>query len=397
MIIKDYEFPDSKTLTKDEYVLYVIQDLRNKYDLTWKDIADTINEHFYDDYDESTYRKKFSKHVKQDLHKDDNLVDSNDLLYEIRKERFKLRDEVTQTNSNLRRLAREETCKEIAHDFAEQMNSKKLLPVSKIEDVEIKIPTKEAIVQLSDWHYGIEINSYFNQYNKEIAKQRISNLCEKVIEECLKENIQRIRIVNLSDLIAGRIHLTIRLQSRIDVITQTMEVAEILAEFIHRLSNYFQVYYYSCSDNHSRVEPNKKESLELESFYRIIDWYLPERLQAQVISGQVKFFNNEISDDIISFKIGNHKICGVHGHNDQPSKIIANLSLMTEEHYDLILTAHYHHFSANEQNKTILLSNGTLMGTDSYSEKLRLTSAPSQNLIFVSKENVIESIKRLVL
>lgn len=396
MIIKDYEFPEwSYTKTRDEYIISVIQDLRNKYDITWKDIADTINEYCKLSFDESTYRKKFAKYTRQ--REEENTVDSNDLLYEIRKERFKLRDEVTQTNSNLRRLAREETCKEIAHDFAEQMNSKKLLPISKIEDVEIKIPTKEAIVQLSDWHYGIEINSYFNQYNKEIAKQRISNLCEKVIEECLKENIQRVRIVNLSDLIAGRIHLTIRLQSRIDVITQTMEVAEILAEFIHRLSNYFQVYYYSCSDNHSRVEPNKKESLELESFYRIIDWYLPERLQAQVISGQVKFFNNEISDDIISFRIGNHKICGVHGHNDQPSKIIANLSLLTEEHYDLILAAHYHHFSANEQNKTVLVSNGTLMGTDSYSEKLRLTSTPSQNLIFVSKENVIESIKRLVL
>lgn len=396
MIIKDYEFPEwSYTKTKDEYIISVIQDLRNKYDITWEDIADTINEYCKLSFDESTYRKKFAKYTRQ--REEENTVDSTDLLYEIRKERFKLRDEVTQTNSNLRRLAREETCKEIAHDFAEQMNSKKLLPVSKIDEVEIKIPTKEAIVQLSDWHYGIEINSYFNQYNKEIAKQRISNLCEKVIEECLKENIQRIRIVNLSDLIAGRIHLTIRLQSRIDVITQTMEVAEILAEFIHRLSNYFQVYYYSCSDNHSRVEPNKKESLELESFYRIIDWYLPERLQAQVISGQVKFFNNEISDDIISFKIGNHKICGVHGHNDQPSKIIANLSLMTEEHYDLILAAHYHHFSANEQNKTVLVSNGTLMGTDNYSEKLRLTSTPSQNLIFVSKENVIESIKRLVL
>ena len=397
MIIKDYEFPDYKTQTKDEYILYVIQDLRDKYDLTWKDIADTINEHFCVNYDESTYRKRFAKYGKQDLREDDNLMDSKELLYEIRKERFKLRDEVAQTNASLRRLAREETCKEIAHDFAEQMNAKKFLPVSKIEEEEIKLPTKEAIVQLSDWHYGIEINSYFNQFNKEIAKQRISNLCEKVIEECRKENIQRVRLVNLSDLIAGRIHLTIRLQSRIDVITQTMEVAEILAEFIHRLSNYFQVYYYSCSDNHARVEPNKKESLELESFHRIIDWYLPERLQEHVISGQVKFFNNEISDDIISFRICGHKVCGVHGHNDQPSKIIANLSLMTEEHYDLILVAHYHHFSANEQNKTILLSNGTLMGTDDYSEKLRLTSTPSQNLIFVSKENVIESIKRLVL
>ena len=31
--------------------------------------------------------------------------------------------------------------------------------------------------------------------------------------------------------------------------------------------------------------------------------------------------------------------------------------------YDLILTAHMHHFSSEEQNETMRISNGSLMGT----------------------------------
>jgi len=62
-------------------------------------------------------------------------------------------------------------------------------------------------------------------------------------------------------LIAGRIHLTIRFNSRIDVITQTIEVSELLAEFIDELSTYVPIDYYSVIDNHSRLEPNKKDAL----------------------------------------------------------------------------------------------------------------------------------------
>lgn len=54
-----------------------------------------------------------------------------------------------------------------------------------------------------------------------------------------------------------------------------------------------------------------------------------------------------------------------------------------------------HHFQADEKNRTIALGNGTLMGTDTYAQKLRLSSTPSQNLIIASKDNVTECIYRI--
>ena len=66
-----------------------------------------------------------------------------------------------------------------------------------------------------------------------------------------------------------------------------MEISEILAQMLFELSNYVDVEYASTSDNHSRVEPIKSESLELESLIRITDWYLKERCK-----GFVTFIDN---------------------------------------------------------------------------------------------------------
>ena len=87
----------------------------------------------------------------------------------------------------------------------------------------------------------------------------------------------------------------------------------------------------------------------------------------------------------------------VHGDKDKPSTVASDLSRYTDKHIDLVCTAHRHHFSCDEDNKTIVVCNGTLMGTDEYAEDLRLSSSPSQNLIVVSDENPTESIHRIIL
>lgn len=194
----------------------------------------------------------------------------SDMIYDLRKERYKLADERTQTNANLRRIAREEVIKEIAHDFASQMEGKLKFNLIK-NKVNLYNEGKTAILCLSDIHYGLEVDSAFNKYNTKIAEERIDKLLAKTIEYILKEGIVKLVVVNLGDLIAGRIHTTIRLNSRIDVITQTMEISEILAQFLYMLSTYTHVCYTSTSDNHSRIEPIKAESLELESLIRITD------------------------------------------------------------------------------------------------------------------------------
>jgi hypothetical protein len=317
------------------------------------------------------------------------------LLFEYKKERVKLSDERIQNNAYIRRLSREETIKEIALQTAREMNSKKLfstdIPTALTLDTEEPC---EGILQLSDWHYGINIDTFWNKFNTDVCKQRVNKLLIETLNFCDTFGVSRLHIVNLSDLICGRIHQTLRLQSRIDTITQIMEVSEMLAEFISTITmNGILVEYYDCLDNHSRLEPNKTDSLDLESLVRIVPWYLKERLKDNY---NVRINSNQYDEDIIDFEVLGYKVCGVHGHKDKPGKVVEGLTLMTKQHYDLILTAHLHHFNTDEKNEVVIVSNGSLMGTDYYAKDLRLSSIPSQNLILVNNKSVVDYIHRVI-
>ena len=330
---------------------------------------------------------------KEELLSTEEKVDEK--MLKMRKELTKLNDERAANNRLINRLAREETIIEIAHDYAKEMSSKKRLPVPAITQQCMKdLSEDEGLLLLSDWHYGMVCDNPWNKFNPDICRVRVSKLLERVINIVNEKHLSKVTVMNLSDLIAGRIHTQIRIESRFDVITQTMEVAEILAEFLTDLSLHCKVSYYDCLDNHSRLEPNKNDSMDLESLVRIIPWYLKERL---CHNERVHIHENEFGADIITCKILGHDIIGVHGDQDSPVTGIDKLTLMTHRHYDLFCTAHRHHITMNETNGTIIVGNGSLMGADSYALKCRLTSVPSQTFIVVSKSNVIESVHRIVL
>lgn len=392
-VAEEYRIRDNET---DEEYQYRLSSIREEKRLTWQEIADMINEQTGNNFSESKYRKDWKNYCAgyEARAKEDEIDPEVEKLIEakieLKKEKVKLTDERTQANAYIRRLAREETIKEIAFKCASEMNSKKVLPEYVVK--ENTYGNNEAILCISDWHYGIDCENYWNKYNPEIAKERISELYQKTIRHCAANGVQKIHVVNLGDLIAGRIHLTLRLESRFDVITQTIQISEILAEFLNNLSKNFDVEYYDCIDNHSRLEPNKKDSLDLETLARIIPWYLKTRL-----NNTVHINDNVFGDDIITFNALNYKVLGVHGDKDFPRDVVDHLSMMTHEHYDLILTAHLHHFSADEKNETLVVSNGSLMGVDTYAKNLRLTSKPSQNLIIVTEDCVAECVYRIVL
>ena len=83
----------------------------------------------------------------------------DDYITDIKKERYKLTEERTQLNAYIRRLAREDTLKEIAENFAKEMSSKKILDIYD-DPLYSFCGQKEGILCLSDWHYGIDIKNY---------------------------------------------------------------------------------------------------------------------------------------------------------------------------------------------------------------------------------------------
>ena len=378
---------------------------KDDYRYTWTDISSIYNQmtgkHFSSDWARKRAKKYNEPIDDEDIIKfvqskqlcangvPDNHESFSDLdwkIVDLNVSKWNKSDERIQLNALYRRIAREISLREMGKEIANKIGESIKLPPVKLLASPKEID-KEAILQISDWHYGVEVDSAYNKYNPEIAKERINTLQDKVFEYLEDNEIYKLYVVNLGDLIAGRIHLQLRINSRIDVITQIIEVTELLAQMLNNLSEFVGIEYFDTMDNHSRLEPNLKNNIELESLTRITRWYLQERLKDN--PNIYIHTDNEFGDDIISFEALGHNIAAVHGHKDKPAKIIDNLSMMTKKHYDLILSSHLHHFSCDEKNETVLVSNSSLMGTDEYAQSLRLTSKPSQNLIIMTKANPV--------
>ena len=369
--------------------------------LTWHQISKLIEEQTGKRKSSDACRKEAKRYKYEVANETEDMSplaeEIQDLIFEYKKERVKTSDERSQLNTYIRRLAREDTLIEIAKDTANKMSAKKILKSQPKKVTKSKSRGKEALLQLSDWHYGLEVNNHWNIFNPEVCVGRVIKLLSEVKKFCLLFDVSKIHIANLSDLIAGRIHNTIRIESREDTITQCIKVSEILAEFLADLAEFgLEVEYYDCLDNHSRLEPVKPNSLELESLARIIPWYLKTRLKD---IESIHIHDNEFSDDIITFEVldGKYKVVAVHGDKDKPSKVVKNMTMMTSTKYDLVLSAHLHHFSCDEEEGTVVVSNGSLMGTDSYAKSLRKYSKPSQNIILATDNSVVDYIHRIVL
>ena len=387
----DYKIREGES---DEDFRFRVYAQKEKDGLCWEEVATIINRETGESYSESKYRKEWKNYNRgySDRDAEDSVTPAVDELMlkhiALEKEKVKLMDLRTQTRADIRRMAREETCKEIAVETAKLMNEKKSLKVAPLSFEE----GKAAIAPIHDWHYGIEIDSPWNVYNPDVCITRVNELLNQIVRRCDQNGVKQVYVVNLGDMIAGAIHLQIRLESRFDVITQIMNVSEIIAEFLSELATRYEVHYMDCLDNHSRIDPNKKTSMALESLARITLWYLRERLGDSVV-----FHENFWGPDICTFNCKGFNIIGVHGDKDRPATIIDKLSTFTKEHYDLVVSAHLHHFSADESNETLLISGGSLMGTDEFATSLRLSSQPSQNLIIVSDNNVCDTLYRIVL
>lgn len=374
--------------TVNDYILRVCSS-KLDFDLTWEDVAHIINVELGENLSERSYRRKYEKLLNMSSV---NIINDVETLLEMKKERVKLQDERSQINYFIRLQAREEAMREMALEAVEKIASIKQLEIPKNNKRISSKQEKIGTLAIGDWHYGLEVDVFYNKYNPELCRKRVKELAIKCIDISEKEGLEILNIVNLGDMISGRIHLPLRLQNRCDAVTQTMEVSELIAEFLNILSEFVNINYYSVSDNHSRIEPNKKESFQPESFTRIIDWYLKERMKD---NGHIRFFDNVYGDDICTFKIFDHTLAAVHGDKDKTNKVISNLNLYLQNHLDIILTAHLHHFSADESNETIRFCNGSLMGCDDFSSNLRLNSKPSQLFIVSTPTNVSECVYKI--
>ena len=252
----------------------------------------------------------------------------------------------------------------------------------------VKTAQNEAILNFSDLHMGGEFKNSYNSYNYNTAVERVTKLTEEVIKYCKEFNVRRLNILNLGDCISGAIHETLRYEQQIDVVSQTMKAAELVADMLNNLQVAApEITYRSVSDNHSRITPDKTKSIEIENFSRVIDWFIKERLK----DTKIKFIDDNLDYGIGKFNLMNGKrVMFAHGHQDNKHSVVQDFTAVAREIPDYIILAHYHSSAEKTFNSTKVFVNGSIIGCDSYAYGKRLFGEPEQKLLIFNDNNVVD-------
>lgn len=112
----------------------------------------------------------------------------------------------------------------------------------------------EAVLCLTDWHYGMVCDNVFNKFNADICRRRVSQLVEAVIDRIRLHDITTLHILLMGDFAHGAIHPTVRIESTEQTCDQLMQVSEMLAQVVNEIAEYVpSVRVYSTYGNHMRT------------------------------------------------------------------------------------------------------------------------------------------------
>lgn len=289
-------------------------------------------------------------------------------------------DQRREYNAILAREAREDHLMECLRETANHMNSE--LPLLKRPGGNIETASDtEAVLVLTDWHYGMVVDNLWNRYDTFICKERLEELRWKVVERLQRHHVSILHVLVLGDMCNGAIHVTSRVAAEENVVDQLMHVSELIAEFVSDVANfvpYTQIY--ATYGNHMRTVPNKKESIHADNMEKIIPWWLSERFKNRedvVVCETGK-------DELLRAVVCGCEVCAVHGDLDGGKDAVLALSSMYERAYgrkmQYLFTGHYHSVLDTENYGITSIRAGGLCGTDEYAKNARLFSEPSQTM-----------------
>lgn len=365
-----------------------LQKLNKETDMDWIEIVhelglDVSSDHLrktayglkeYDDYIKSKTPEMIGKEEYEKLLEKE---------IEIKKEKVKLQDLRTQVNKQVREFARKENLGEILEKKIEELN---MQPRVINDEYKRRISNGRDMVALcSDIHYGIKTTNAMMPYDSDICKKKMNYFIDKTIDYSLENNIDKLYFLVLGDELSGLIHNTTRLEQREDIITQVLEVSQLLSESIIKLASKLPfVCVGMAQGNHTRVMADKKDSLEEENFTRLVKEFV--KLKVANVSN-VLFLENKFDESIIEINVKGYNLIGLHGQNDKLNNM-SKLIEMFDKKIDYICLGHFHHAREFENNKTDIIVNGSF-GGDNYSKRLRLYNKSIQKLLLFTDEGKI--------
>lgn len=363
------------------------------FEAGWEEIADIMNREFRIDESDyrgsSAYRKQYNV-VKKFL--DAGVLStgtnaSEDYRLrkeELQKEKQKLSDERVALNKILREEARFEENLSILEKAVTE-NSKESMPIVATYK---KNGKSDIVIQLTDIHYGLDVASYFGEYNPEVARRRMSDYASEIVKIAEIHDAKNAYVLLGGDELNGNIHPTVQLQNRENVVNQVIKVSELIAEFIYGLTGRFEhIYVNSVAGNHTRTG-KKDEVLRNERMDDLIPWYIQARLGHL---DTVSFIDDKNIDPTIArVNIRGKEYWMVHGDYDRFSESgIQKLVMMVGTIPEAIFFGHLHKCSYDDISNVKLIRSGSFCGTaDDYTVSKRITGKASQMVTIVDEDGV---------
>lgn len=387
----DQDLKRMENESQDQY-FYRICSMKDALGFTWPQMAEIFNAEFGCNKGDTAYRKRWAAfksvldaNTDKIIGEDKYLTELKEQTDEIYKAKRQLYDQRREYN---KMLVSEARANHLAEKLIEAANLAPLKHYSDMLTLSNSTSNEEAVLILSDWHYGQVSNNIWNQYDVDICLKRVSKLFNKALSALKEHTISTLHVVLLGDFVNGAIHTSCRVASEENTCEQLMHVSEILANFINELSVYVhEVNIYSTYGNHARTIQNKNDSIHADNMERVIPWWLRERLQD---NNKVNVIDSEYYE-FIYFNVCGYNIVCTHGDLDKFNDIgvIIN-SLFTKKYgkaIDYTFSADKHHLESFEQFGVESMLVGSLCGTDEFANNKRLYSNPMQTLCIFTPED----------
>lgn len=301
-------------------------------------------------------------------------------LIEIRKERQKLADQRREYNKVVSASGRFEYMTEQLVDSANRLNAE--ISLIDFEYPESTDSTCEAVLILSDWHYGLKTHNIWNDYDIETCIDSVRRITVDAVERICLHEPRKLHVLVLGDMCHGAIHNSARVASEELVCDQIMQVSEVLAQSISELACFVpEVEVHVTYGNHMRTVQSKHDSLHRDNMERLIPWWLKQRLcGAKNIT-----IADESDTELISLMVAGYGLCATHGDLDSlhTSPKVLSVAFRSRLGIDLscVVFGDKHHSEEFEELGIRSMIAGSLCGTDDYANGKRLYSSPEQLML----------------
>jgi predicted phosphodiesterase len=255
------------------------------------------------------------------------------------------------------------------------------------------------ILALTDWHIGALVDVDGNRYNYEVAKRRINDAVEQAIAIATERKVYRIDVVYMGDILEHAYMRDAQAYHAEFPVTRQMTLGgRLMIDALYKLSHKFFVSYRGFAGNHDRMNKDKNGNIDGDTGMVVVN----EMVQLWIEQMQEKGIENIAYAECHNY---NAKLINVNGrnfkfvHGDLEKRAdtgkLADHSSNDKIIYDAIVYGHFHHYMVLEVGvDRFEIRVGSTKGSDDYSEKLGVGSAPSQAVILVSSNGDID-VKRL--